>query len=114
MPDKKTKAPGPWALSLSIMNASPPTWLDSRIFITEPRRKSAALTPPWPLPKDSPVASLLSASTPDPKDKPPIQFRLQTKAYQLQPPTFTKMKKGRHHLVARFDESTASSGLQFP
>lgn len=113
-PDKKTRALGPWAISLSIVNPSPTTWLDSRIIITEPRRKSVLL-PPWPLPKGSAMASLLSASTPDlRREKPPIQFRLQTKSHQLQPPTSAKMKPGRSELVAYFAENAASSGLQYP
>ncbi|KAF9647721.1 hypothetical protein BDM02DRAFT_2512491 [Thelephora ganbajun] len=114
-PDKKTSVLGPWAISLSIINPSPPTWLDSRIIITESRRKSSALLPPWPLPKGSAMASLLSASSLDlRREKPPIQFRLQTKSHQLQPPTSAKTKVGRSELVARFMENAASSGLQYP
>jgi hypothetical protein len=114
VPDKKTSTLGPWALSLSIINPSPPTWLDSRIVITEPRRKSVLL-PPWPLPKESAIAPLLPASPPDlRREKPPIQFRLQTRSHQLQPPTSTKMKPGRSELVAEFAENAASSGLQYP
>lgn len=114
VPDKKTSALGQWAISLSIINPSPPTWLDSRIIITEPRRKSARL-PPWPLPKESAIAPLLPASPPDPRgEKPPIQFRLQTKYHQLQPSASTKMKSGRNELVAYFAENVMSSGLQYP
>jgi hypothetical protein len=114
-PDKKTSVLGPWAISLSIINPSPPTWLDSRIVITEPRRKPSGLPPPWPLPKGSTMASLLSSPSPDlRRDKPPIQFRLQAKSHQLQYPTSTKMKIGRNELVARFAENVASSGLQYP
>ena len=113
-PDKKTGALGPWTISLSIVNPSPPTWLDLRVIITEPRRKSARL-PPWPLPKGSAVASLLPASSPDlRREKPAIQFRLQTNPHQLQPPTSAKMKPGRNELVAHFAENAMSSGLQFP
>jgi len=116
-PDKKTNAPGPWAMSLSITNPSPPTWLDSRVVVLCPRGKSGKSPhlPAWPLPKDSAVGSLLSSSTPDlRREKPPIQFRLQTKTQQLQPPTSTKARTGRNELVAYFSENAASSGLQFP
>ena len=114
VPDKKTSTLGPWAISLSIVNPSPPTWLDSRIVITEPQRKSGRL-PAWPLPKGSAMAPLLSATSPDlRREKPPIQFRLQTELNQLQPPTSTKMKPGRNELVAHFAENVMSSGLQYP
>jgi hypothetical protein len=113
--DKHTGALGQWAISLSIIAPSPPTWLDSRIIILEPRRKPSAILPPWPLPKGSAMGSLLSASNPDARrEKPPIQFRLQTGTHQLQPPTSSKLKAGRTELVACFSESAASSGLQYP
>jgi hypothetical protein len=113
--EKRTKALGPWAISLSIVNPSPPTWLDSRIVILEPRRKPPAYLPPWPLPKGSAVASLLPASSPDHRrEKPPIQFRLQTKSSQLQPSVSSKTKAGRNELVTHFSENPASSGLQYP
>lgn len=115
MPNKKTKTLGPWAISLSIIDPSPPTWLDSRVIIAEPRRKSSGFPPPWPLPNGSAVASLLSLSTPGTqREKSPIQFRLQTKSAQLHPPTSKKTKKGRQGLVVRFAEKPASSGLQYP
>jgi len=116
-PDKKTNGPGPWAISLSITNPSPPTWLDSRVVVIYPRGKSGKSPhlPAWPLPKESAVGSLLSSSTPDlRREKPPIQFRLQTKTQQLQPPTSTKARTGRNELVVYFSENAASSGLQFP
>ena len=115
MPNKKTKAPGPWTISLSIIDPSPPTWLDSRLVITEPRRKFSALPSPWPLPDSSAVASLLSSSSPETRrEKPPIQFRLQTKSAELHPPTAKRNKKKRQGLVARFEDKPASSGLQYP
>jgi len=114
MPNKKTKAPGPWTISLSIIDPSPPTWLDSRLVITEPRRKSSAFPPPWPLPDSSAVASLLSSSSETRREKPPIQFRLQTKSAQLHPATAKRSKKRRQGLVARFADKPASSGLQYP
>lgn len=115
MPNKKTKAPGPWTISLSIIDPSPPTWLDSRLVITEPRRKFSALPPPWPLPDGSAVASLLSSSSPETRrEKPPIQFRLQTKSAQLHPPMAKRSKKRRQGLVAQFADKPASSGLQYP
>lgn len=115
MTDKKTKALGPWAMSISIMNPSPPTWLDSRVVITPPRGKSLNILPPWPLPKGSAVGSLLSSSTPDlRRDQPPIQFRLQTKTHQLESPVPTTIRMRRRELGARFAENPASSGLQYP
>lgn len=114
-PDKNTGALGPWVISLSIINPSPPTWLDSRIIIMEPRRKPLINLPPWPLPKSSAVGSLLQGSSPDARqEKPPIQFRLQTKTHQLQPSASAKAKAGRTELVAYFAENEASSGLQYP
>ena len=114
--DKKTNALGPWAISISLINPSPPTWLDSRIVIIEPRGKPSALLPPWPLPKGSAMGSLFSSSSPDlRREKPPIQFRLQTRSSQLQSKTPTKMKKGRRReLLVSFAENAASSGLQYP
>ena len=113
--DKRTSALESWAISLSIINPSPPTWLNSRIVILEPRRKPPTQLPPWPLPKGSAVASLLPASSPDlRREKPPLQFRLQTKNNQLQPSTSSKTKAGRTELVAHFSENPGSSGLQYP
>lgn len=61
------------------------------------------------------MASRLPSPPPDPgREKPPIQFRLQTKTTQLESRTSQKLKKGRHELVARFAEKPASSGLQYP
>lgn len=114
-PDKKTSALGPWAVSLSTINPSPPTWLDLRVLILEPKRKPSIVLPPWPLPKGSAIGSLLPASSADDRQhKPPIQFRLQTKSHQLQPPTSGKSKVGRTELVAHFAENATSSGLQYP
>ena len=114
MSSKKKKGPGPWAISLSIIDPSPPTWLDSRLFISEPSRKSSMVPPPWPLPDSSGLASVLSSSSPETRrEKAPIQFRLQTKSVELHPPTAKKTKK-RQGLVARFADKPASSGLQYP
>ena len=115
IPDKHTNASAPWAVSLSIVNPSPPTWLDSRIVILEPRRKPSALLPAWPLPKDSAIGSLLAESSAGVRrENPPIQFRMQTKTQQLQPPTSAKTKVGRTELAAYFAENAASSRLQYP
>lgn len=113
--DKQTSALGSWAISLSIINPSPPTWLDSRVVILGPSRKSSAFLPPWPLPKGSAVGSLMSASSQDVRrDNPPIQFLLKTKHYQLQPSAPSKTRVGRSEVITYFAENTASSGLQYP
>jgi len=114
--EKRTATFGTWAISLSTINPSPPTWLDSRIIILGSRRKPSTQLPAWPLPKGSAGASLLSNSSQDlQREKPPIQFRLQTKSNQLQPSMSSRIsvKAGRNELVAYFLENPASSGLQY-
>ena len=106
-PGKETGALGPWAISLSIINPSPPTWLFSVITI-KPQRKYAHL-PPRPLPK---LADMKSVFLDDPQ--PPIEFRLETTSHELRPPTSTKIKLDRNKLVVHFAESATSSELQYP
>jgi len=106
-PGSETSALGPWAISLSLINPSPPTWLSSLIYI-EPQRKSAHI-PPRPLPKGTTITSVSS-----PNPRPLIEFRLLTKSRKLQPPTSTKMKLERNELVVQFAENATSSELQYP
>ena len=104
--DKNTTTLGSWAISLTIINPSPPTWLNSRIVILEQGKK----LPPWPSPKGSPVDS---PSTASPEEKNILQFQLQTKKNQLEFPTSSTTKVGRTELVAKSSDNLASASLQF-
>ncbi|KAF9777911.1 hypothetical protein BJ322DRAFT_518412 [Thelephora terrestris] len=106
-PDKRSSALGPWAISLSIISPSPPTWLDSRIIITEPKKKHSTKRH---LGKGS--AGLEPASSRVKREE-PIEFLLQTKVHQLQPSTPKKPKNARTELVAYFAEDDAASRLQY-
>lgn len=104
----------PWAISIYIMNPSPPTWLDTRIVIQKPQGqgKPSAQLPPWPSKKGK--ASAFPPPTPSLDPLRGIQFRLQTKVVQLQPSTSSKRKAGRTELVAKFSEDPTSASLQYP
>ena len=102
-PDKKASALGSWAISLSIVNPSPPTWLDSRIVIAKSQWR------PLPL-------SIYSRTILSEWEGFPIKFKLQTKSHPLRPPSSTKTKLSKipDELVAHFAENAASSELQDP
>lgn len=72
---------GAWAVSLSILEHSSSTWLDSRVVIREPPRDSQL--PATPRSNSGPLSSFMDSLNPGSSDsKPPITVRLKTDTSQ--------------------------------
>ncbi|KAG5641831.1 hypothetical protein DXG03_004134 [Asterophora parasitica] len=90
---------GSWCISLSLLEHSPPTWIDSRLIIPE-----AA-----PLIAESPSSpSLLDRVKARPKPKPTIVLRLKSSAQLVAPPS-----RQATSLVVSLEDSMMGSSLQY-
>jgi len=110
------KCPGAWAVSLSILEHSTPTWLDSRLVIREPLRPSHSITPS----ECSTLSSIIDSISgpPEPRTKPDLFFRLKTGTSdinQLHPlPANRKRHSRTDVLTVLFDDVPLGSSLQYP
>ncbi|OCH89439.1 hypothetical protein OBBRIDRAFT_756601 [Obba rivulosa] len=110
IPDRRvgvhSQKPGTWAVTLSLLEHSPPTALDSRLLIEMPREENKASpdTPGGSSPPSSPTTSAGRAVT-----KPTISLRLKSSS-QLAP------TGNPHHgdiIVAPLSESLMANSLQY-
>jgi hypothetical protein len=99
--------PGSWCISLSLLENSPPTWVDSRLIIPEPILSASSL------PASPCSTSLLDRAKTKWKPKPTITIRLKP-PQQLAPPPL-----GRHNhqqttsVVVPLEDSLMGSSLQY-
>jgi len=103
--------PGSWCISLSLLENSPPTCIDSRLIIPEPiSSSSSAESPSTPS-----SASLLERAKTKWKPKPTISIRLKSTQQLIAPPL------GRHHrhhhqttsVIVSFESNMMASSLQY-
>ncbi|KAI1790348.1 hypothetical protein LXA43DRAFT_511318 [Ganoderma leucocontextum] len=113
---------GSWVVRLALLPHSPPTCIDSRLVIEDPRSRSQGLPPPPPSsPYTGPPTSLLQAimagdddtpSTPSsssrPRLKPTVELRLKARE-QL---TSAKWDNNSQVVIA-LEESALANSLQF-
>ncbi|TCD61627.1 hypothetical protein EIP91_008151 [Steccherinum ochraceum] len=89
---------GKWLVALTLLEHSPPTWIDSRVLIEDPL--SGALR------SDSPANPIHSSSR-SAKPKPTIELRVRSQVMQLQ-------SHGHHSLIgASLDDSLMGNSLQY-
>lgn len=102
--DRNRQAPpvGTWALALSLMEHSPPTWIDSRLVIEEAR-------PVPPDPSTSP-GSAPKAQDSKSKPKPTISLRLKSGSAQL-----TALGRGYFNNIisVSLEDSLMANSLQY-
>lgn len=97
--------PGSWCISLSLLENSPPTWIDSRLIIPEPA------------PAVSPELSPLSTSSPlrraktKLKPKPTIIIRLKSSQQLVAASTPSRVQATS--VVVSLEDSMMGSGLQY-
>jgi len=105
---------GSWCISLSLLETSPPTYIDSRLIISEAKSSqlpnSPSSTEP-PSPKRGPVSPFRTSSNPLTKPKnPPISIRLKSRD-QLE------ASRDHHHhrrrIIVALEQSLAGSNLQY-
>lgn len=112
--DDNTNQPGPWAIMITMMEQSPPTKLDARIFIREPE-KEPGLNPPPAAPPNGLLASLLTpSSSSSPRQNPPIEFRLKTSFSELIPVKAGGKPDYNQRVRTLFTESAHGTSLQYP
>jgi hypothetical protein len=111
--DDHTNQPGPWAIMITMMEQSPPTKLDARIFIKEPEKEPA--NPPSVEPPNGILASLLTpSSSSSPRQNPPIEFRLKTGYSELIPIRAGEDPDQNQRVRTLFTGSPQGTSLQYP
>lgn len=103
--------PGSWCISLSLLENSPPAWIDSRLLVQEPDTTS-----PIPSPDTkSPTSPGRSASSPfvfgasRPKTKPTISIRLKSTEQLFAP----RPHQAQSKVVVSLEDSLMGSSLQY-
>ncbi|EIW54156.1 uncharacterized protein TRAVEDRAFT_60610 [Trametes versicolor FP-101664 SS1] len=109
--------PGSWVAVLSLLPHSPPTWIDSRLVIEDPRARTHPPPPPDPT---GPPTSLreavegmmqFDAQPGSAKPKPKIELRMKRSEQLTAPPN---MRYPNHSVIpAPFEENTLAHSLQF-
>lgn len=80
-----------WVVTLSILEHSPATWIDSRLIIEEPSPRPAPVTPmpssliDAPIPEQPSPNARNKANKKRSKPKPAISLRLKSGNFQLSP-----------------------------
>ncbi|KAI8971013.1 hypothetical protein BD414DRAFT_501376 [Trametes punicea] len=121
---------GSWVVALSLLPHSPPTWIDSRLVIEDPRARTQP--PPSPHPESGPPASLREAvednvqpeaaasllslgslgSKGKDKPKPPIELRMKRDGEPLTAPA--SIRSSHYAVIAvSLEEDTQANSLQF-
>ncbi|GLB38069.1 hypothetical protein LshimejAT787_0411200 [Lyophyllum shimeji] len=101
---------GSWCISLSLLENSPPTWVDSRLIIPEPTPTTVE-SPPQP--STSPASpSLLDRVKAQPKPKPTIVIRLKS-SQQLVTPSAYQSHRECAAIVVSLEDSMMGSSLQY-
>ncbi|THH18334.1 hypothetical protein EW146_g2643 [Bondarzewia mesenterica] len=125
--------PGSWLISLTLLEHSPPTWIDSRLIVAEPSRpqttsvsndsssspfpstpsrlslppfRLSGLLPPPQHPSRDPSPRM---STRSQKPKPTINLRIKSGSKELVP----KPLGGPHEIVVPLEDSTMGANLQY-
>jgi hypothetical protein len=113
-PKRTGVKPGSWCITLSLLEHSPPTWIDSRLLIEEPRR------PPSPkkLLDDLPSPLSIFGQNAKLKPKPTISLRLKTGNAQLIAPSestssFMSQCDPQNEISVSLDDSMMGAGLQY-
>lgn len=103
--------PGSWCISLSLLENSPPAWIDSRLLVQEPDTTS-----PIPSPDTkSPTSPGRSASSPfvfgasRPRTKPTISIRLKSTQQLFAP----RPHQAQSKVVVSLEDSLMGSSLQY-
>ena len=112
--DRNAPRPGSWCISLSLVENSPPTRIDSRLIIPDP----SAPVYPFPTSASSPNMSPISTSSPplleraksQRKAKPTISIRLKT-SQQLVSPQLSN--DSSTSVVVSLEDSSIGSSLQY-
>ncbi|KAF8963168.1 hypothetical protein BDZ97DRAFT_2076051 [Flammula alnicola] len=77
-------AAGSWCISLSLLETSPPTFIDSKFLIPEATPPETPKSPVRPEPPSSPCGGVDHVPSNTSEDKPPLWLRLQSRDCQLQ------------------------------
>ncbi|KAG6867231.1 hypothetical protein C0993_005380 [Termitomyces sp. T159_Od127] len=108
---------GSWCISLSLLENSPPTWIDSRLLVPEPTPPSpdTLSSPDGPpsLPSSPSLIDRLRLQPRSSKPKPAISIRLRSP--QQLAPLGTRSRRDREiceAIVVSLDESAMGSSLQ--
>ncbi|KAF9777912.1 hypothetical protein BJ322DRAFT_518413 [Thelephora terrestris] len=114
-----THQPGPWAVTLQILEQSPPTPLEARILIKEPEKEQASpSSPPVAAPPPNGLLAQLLApcSSSSPKQNPPIEFRLKLKAgvSELIPTRTGRKPEWNQKVQTLFTDNAQGNSLQYP
>lgn len=91
---------GKWLVTLSLLEHSPPTWIDSRLLVEDPQTLSKSDA------SRSNTPSIMRKSSSS-KLKPTIELRIRTNTSQLQPHGYAS------EIGASLDDSLMGSSLQY-
>jgi hypothetical protein len=106
-----------WVVTLSILEHSPPTWIDSRLIIEEPPQRPAPVAPIPSLLIDAPIAeqpaapSRSQANKKRGKPKPTISLRLKSGNTQLTP--FRPQSQNKVEIEVALEDSQMGTSLQY-
>ena len=109
---------GSWAIKLALLPHSPPTWIDSRLVIEDPRfRGQQAVSAAGS--SSGPPTSLLEAilspgegSDSMKKARPPVEVRLKAREQLTAPPSWSP-NSDKSMVVVALEENPLANGLQF-
>jgi len=106
-----------WVVTLSILEHSPPTWIDSRLIIEEPSPLPAPATPVPPSLIDAPIPEQPSSTARNKpnkkrnKPKPAISLRLKSGNYQLTP--LVSHSPNRGEIEVALEDTMMGPSLQY-
>jgi hypothetical protein len=104
--------PGSWCINLSLLENSPPTWVDSRLIIPEPTSGSSPPGSPSSASPSSTSPSLLDRVKTKRKPKPTIVIRLKP-SQQLVPLSLGYSYQQTTSVVVSLEDNTIGSSLQY-
>jgi hypothetical protein len=99
--------PGSWHISLTLLEHSPPTWIDSRLVIDEPAQPLSS--PPSDLTDFESPTTPSSRRKSKEKPKPTISYRLKSQFTQL----IASPEHAQNEIRVSLDDSMMGSGLQY-
>ncbi|EKM53705.1 uncharacterized protein PHACADRAFT_148472 [Phanerochaete carnosa HHB-10118-sp] len=98
---------GAWVVSLSLMDHSPPTWIDSHLLIDDTRRQ-----PGTPSSSKASAKSIINGVLEN-KSMPQIELRLKTSGEQLAPLELNRQHDFDRHISVSLSKSQMGHSLQF-
>ncbi|KAH9851143.1 hypothetical protein C2E23DRAFT_733600 [Lenzites betulinus] len=113
---------GSWVVVLSLLPHSPPTWIDSRLVIEDPRTRTHPTPAPDPAVPGPPTSlrdavegmfqyDAQNATAPSSKPKPKIEMRMKRSDQLIAP---TSMRTTNFSVItASFEENALANSLQF-